>query len=81
MNVFAPTIDHYVVQANVKRRMNRLKVKSEDCIVFEDSISGITAANTAGMISIGIGNKDVLSNANHNFSKFNLITNQFLSHL
>ena len=28
MNVFAPTIDHYVVQANVKRRMNRLKVKT-----------------------------------------------------
>ncbi|APD07864.1 na(+)-translocating NADH-quinone reductase subunit [Flavobacteriaceae bacterium UJ101] len=28
MNVFAPTIDHYVVQANVKRRMNRLKTKT-----------------------------------------------------
>jgi Na+-transporting NADH:ubiquinone oxidoreductase subunit B len=28
MNVFAPTIDHYVIQANVKRRMNRLNVKS-----------------------------------------------------
>ena len=28
MNVFAPTIDHYVVQGNVKRRMKRLKVKS-----------------------------------------------------
>ncbi len=27
MNVFAPTIDHYVVQANVKRRKNRLKTK------------------------------------------------------
>ncbi|MEL0457489.1 NADH:ubiquinone reductase (Na(+)-transporting) subunit B [Flavobacteriaceae bacterium SZ-1-7] len=28
MNVFAPTIDHYVVQANVKKRMKRLKVKA-----------------------------------------------------
>lgn len=28
MNVFAPTIDHYVVQANVKRRMKRLKTKT-----------------------------------------------------
>ncbi|MDC0462701.1 NADH:ubiquinone reductase (Na(+)-transporting) subunit B [Flavobacteriaceae bacterium] len=28
MNVFAPTIDHYVVQGNVKKRMNRLKVKT-----------------------------------------------------
>ncbi len=28
MNVFAPTIDHYVVQANVKKRMKRIKVKT-----------------------------------------------------
>lgn len=27
MNVFAPTIDHYVIQGNVKRRMKRLKAK------------------------------------------------------
>ena len=28
MNVFAPTIDHYVVKANVKNRLNRLKIKT-----------------------------------------------------
>ncbi|MDX6747458.1 NADH:ubiquinone reductase (Na(+)-transporting) subunit B [Polaribacter sp. PL03] len=28
MNVFAPTIDHYVVQGNVKRRLKRTKVKT-----------------------------------------------------
>lgn len=28
MNVFAPTIDHYVVQGNVKKRMKRLKVNA-----------------------------------------------------
>jgi len=28
MNVFAPTIDHYVVQGNVKQRMKRLKLKA-----------------------------------------------------
>ena len=28
MNVFAPTIDYYVVQGNVKKRMKRLKVKT-----------------------------------------------------
>ena len=28
MNVFAPTIDHYVVRANVKRRLKRIKVKT-----------------------------------------------------
>lgn len=28
MNVFAPTIDHYVVQGNIKRRLKRLKAKT-----------------------------------------------------
>ncbi len=28
MNVFAPTIDHYVVRSNVKKRLSRLKVKT-----------------------------------------------------
>lgn len=28
MNVFAPTIDHYVIRGNIKQRMNRLKVKT-----------------------------------------------------
>ena len=28
MNVFAPTIDHYIVQSNVKRRLKRLKAKT-----------------------------------------------------
>ena len=28
MNVFAPTIDHYVVKGNVKRRLKRLKAKT-----------------------------------------------------
>ena len=28
MNVFAPTIDHFVIQSNVKMRLNRLKIKS-----------------------------------------------------
>jgi Na+-transporting NADH:ubiquinone oxidoreductase subunit B len=28
MNVFAPTIDHYVLQGNIKKRMKRLKVRT-----------------------------------------------------
>ena len=28
MNVFAPTIDHFVIQSNVKMRQNRLKIKT-----------------------------------------------------
>jgi Na+-transporting NADH:ubiquinone oxidoreductase subunit B len=26
MNVFAPLIDHYVVEANIRKRMKRMKV-------------------------------------------------------
>ena len=33
MNVFAPTIDHYVVQGNVKKRLKRLKAKN--CLTME----------------------------------------------
>mgnify|MGYP001296896198 FL=1 len=28
MNVFAPTIDHFVIESNVKMRLNRLKIKT-----------------------------------------------------
>jgi len=28
MNVFAPTIDHYIVQGNIKNRLNRIKAKN-----------------------------------------------------
>ncbi len=28
MNVFAPTIDHYVIQGNIKRRLKRMKVQT-----------------------------------------------------
>jgi Na+-transporting NADH:ubiquinone oxidoreductase subunit B len=28
MNVFAPTIDHYVLQGNIKKRLKRLKAKT-----------------------------------------------------
>jgi Na+-transporting NADH:ubiquinone oxidoreductase subunit B len=28
MNVFAPLIDHYVIESNIKRRLKRIKVKA-----------------------------------------------------
>lgn len=40
-----------------------LELNPEECIVFEDSINGIKAANTGGFISIGIGDKDILHEA------------------
>lgn len=52
-----------------------------DCIVFEDSIAGVQAANTAGMVSIGIGTQDVLHEADYVFSNFTEISNEFLQQL
>ena len=40
-----------------------LKLKPEECVVFEDSINGVKAANTGGFISIGVGNEDILNHA------------------
>lgn len=59
----------------------QLGVNAEKCIVFEDSVAGIQAANTAGMISIGIGNKEILSEATYVFKDFTEMSNEFLLEL
>lgn len=38
----------------------KLKVLPENCIVFEDAIAGIEAAQNAGMYSVGIGEPETL---------------------
>lgn len=53
----------------------------EDCVVFEDAQAGIQAAISAGMISIGIGDKKILGEADYNFSDFTEITPVFLKEL
>ena len=58
-----------------------LKMKPTSCIVFEDALAGIEAANTAGMISIGIGDTSVLSDAQYVFKDFTEISNEFLHQL
>lgn len=58
-----------------------LKVQPENCIVFEDAIAGIQAANNAKMVSIGIGNAKILSNADYNFKDFTEIDLDFLDGL
>lgn len=58
-----------------------LEVKPEDCIVFEDSVAGVEAANVANMISIGIGDKSVLGHANYIFKDFTEISNEFINSL
>ncbi len=59
----------------------QLGIPPADCIVFEDSVAGIQAANLAGMISIGIGDHAILHEATHVFQDFTGITNTFLDQL
>lgn len=56
-------------------------VANENAIVFEDSVAGIQAANSAAMISIGIGDASVLHEAKFNFKDFTYIDSIFLEKL
>lgn len=56
----------------------KLNVPATSCVVFEDSEAGIEAANIAGMLSIGLGSAEVLSEANHVFGDFTEITLDFI---
>ncbi len=58
-----------------------LRSQPSNCIVFEDSISGIHAANTAGMISIGLGDSVTLGHADHVFTSFEEIPSDFIQQL
>jgi len=58
-----------------------LKINAENCIVFEDSLAGVEAANTANMISIGIGSRSVLKDADYVFKNFTEISPDFLNQL
>jgi len=60
---------------------NGLKVQPEYCIVFEDSVAGILAANNANMISIGIGKESILNEADYVFNDFTEISIEFLDEL
>lgn len=52
-----------------------IKCPPNTCLVFEDALSGIQAAKSAGMLVIGVGNSKVLSTADlviSSFDDFNL---------
>ena len=51
---------------------------NKDCIVFEDAVAGIQAANSAQMTSIGIGEQNILNEATYCFTDFTQISNAFL---
>lgn len=57
---------------------NRVNIPVEDCVVFEDSVAGIQAANKANMISIGIGEVSVLNEADFVFKDFTQISSGFI---
>ncbi|KAA2219644.1 beta-phosphoglucomutase [Maribacter flavus] len=58
-----------------------LQVAPQDCVVFEDAVAGIQAANNAQMTSIGIGDANTLTEANYNFNDFTEMTDDFLNGL
>ena len=59
----------------------KINIPSENCIVFEDSVAGVQAANIANMTSIGIGQKSNLQEANYVFKDFTEIDKEFIKKL
>ena len=59
----------------------QLGVDANDCVVFEDAVAGIQAANSANMISIGIGDYKILNEAKFNFQNFTQISIKFIQGL
>lgn len=59
----------------------KLGMPPQECVVFEDSVAGIQAANLAGMTSIGIGDKQILKEADHNFADFTEIDIDFIKQI
>ena len=59
----------------------QLGMPPEDCIVFEDSVAGVQAANSAYMISVGIGDAKILHEADYIFRDFTEISTDFLKEI
>ena len=58
-----------------------LSIPASDCVVFEDSVAGVQAANIANMMSIGIGDPEVLGEADYVFKDFTEISVEFIEEL
>lgn len=59
----------------------KVNFSNENCIVFEDSVAGVQAANIAGMTSVGIGEETILHEAQFVFPDFTHIDLNFIQNL
>ena len=59
----------------------KLGVEPDNCIVIEDAQAGVEAANKANMISVGIGDKKILQEADYVFNNTSDLTIDFLQKL
>ena len=60
-----PHPEGFIMAANLTNTL------PENCVVFEDSVAGIEGANSINMYTIGIGDKNILKNANKVYQNFN----------
>jgi len=60
---------------------DKLNLKPEQCVVFEDAIAGVEAANAANMISIGVGDEETLHEADFNFNYLTKMPDGFIQSL
>jgi len=87
LNQFTAIIDgNHVTKAKPNPEVfllgaQKLKTAPQNCLVFEDAIAGIKAANHANMTSIGIGDASVLTEANYIFEDMTKISTEFLTSL
>lgn len=63
------------------RAAKLVNANNKNCIVFEDSVAGIQAANIANMISVGIGDAEILHEAKYNFKDFTFMDLSFIEAL
>ena len=60
---------------------DQLGYDPQESVVFEDSVAGVQAANTAGMISIGLGDPSILNEADEVFTHFTDMPQDYINTL
>jgi beta-phosphoglucomutase len=58
-----------------------LNIAAQNCIVFEDAVAGVEAGKRAGMVVIGIGEKEILKKADKVVKNLKEISIPFLKDL